>query len=194
MYLLTTHIPIYRDGDVRLFDASWHADLLLARERPTAYFAARYPRSKIVAVEPSPANVEALRWNCRAHENVQVLVGGVWPLFGHLRIANPQDAAWSHYCEPADPSQEGAFRSYTLDEIIDASGFGRCDLLKLDVEGAEEQNFRAPGGWLNRVDTIAVEIHGPGALGAVDATCSSTKWHRTPLGEKLVLRHREAFA
>jgi glycosyltransferase involved in cell wall biosynthesis len=52
MYLITTHIPVYVEGDRRYVDDSWYADLLLARDFLAPHFrgidvlAPRLPRSE----------------------------------------------------------------------------------------------------------------------------------------------------
>lgn len=36
----------------------------------------------------------------------------------------------------------------------------KIDLLKIDIEGAELELFRAPADWLNDVSSIVIELHG----------------------------------
>ena len=156
----------------------------------TAFCAKRFPRALIAAVEPSGANLAMLRANCKAFPNVRVIEGGLWPHSCRLRIANPHDPAWSFRCEPATADASDGFPAYSIDDVIDRSGHDRCDLLKLDVEGAEEHLFAPKMPWLSRVDAILVEIHGPRAMAAVQDTCRSDDWSQTTCGEKLLLVSR----
>ena len=48
----------------------------------------------------------------------------------------------------------------TMQEVIEASGFPRIDLLKIDIEGAEVELFKGDTEWLSRVGAIAIEFHG----------------------------------
>ena len=157
----------------------------------TAFYAQRFPEALIVAVEPSSENLSLLAINCDAYQNVQVLAGGIWNRSEFLRISNPNAAAWSFRCEPAAEGTEGAFRAYTVQEIINLAQLERCDLLKLDIEGAEEQLFSEfADQWLARVDAILVEIHGAKCRSAVEAACPIEKFERTPCGEKFLIRRR----
>jgi FkbM family methyltransferase len=154
----------------------------------TAYFAQHYPSAAVVAVEPSGENCARIKRHCAGFGNVTLLEGGLWSQSGLLRIVNPEDASWSFRCEPADGPGEGVFTAFTIGEIIDRSGADRCDLLKLDIEGAEASVF-APGAldWLDRVDAILVEVHGDEALANITAACPETLFDSSRNGEKLVL-------
>jgi FkbM family methyltransferase len=158
----------------------------------TAYFAHHYPSAVIVALEPSGENCERINRHCNGFGNVRLVQGGLWPHSGLLRIQNPQDPSWSFRCERADGPGEGVFSAFTVDEIMDRFGMDRCDLLKLDIEGAEASVF-APGtlDWLDRVDAILVEVHGDQALSNITAACPETRFESARSGEKLLLLRRE---
>jgi FkbM family methyltransferase len=155
----------------------------------TAFYAQRYPQARIVAIEPSTENCDCLRQNCASFENVSIVEGGLWTSSGHLRLANPTAEAWSFQCEPATAGSEGAFPAYSVDRIIDDSGIALCDLMKLDIEGAEEQLF-ASAGWLQRVNAILVEVHGEAADRAIKAACSEQDFEYSVLGEKLMITRK----
>ncbi len=156
----------------------------------TAFYANRFPNARVIAVEPGNENASLLRTNCQGLENVKVVEGGLWPVSGFLRIANPHDPAWSFRCEPAQENSRGAFPAYSVEDIIDRSGFQRCNLLKLDIEGAEERLFRESRDWLARVDAILVEVHGEQALAAIKEACPMSHWEHRDCGEKLLLLSR----
>jgi hypothetical protein len=81
-------------------------------------------------------------------------------------------------------------RAYTVSEIIGLSGIQRCDLLKLDIEGAEKQLFEKGEDWLALVNAILVEVHGEQAHAAIQAACPLDSWHYRDCGEKLLLCRR----
>jgi FkbM family methyltransferase len=158
----------------------------------TAYFARHYARATIVAVEPSAENCERIKRHCLGFGNVRLLQGGLWSRSGLLRIQNPEESSWSYRCEPADGPGEGVFSAFTVNEIIDRFGAGRCDLLKLDIEGAEASVFE-PGSldWLDRVDAILVEVHGDRAFSNITAACPENRFQSFRSGEKLLLIRKE---
>ncbi len=156
----------------------------------TAFFAQRFPDATVMAIEPSGDNVAMLRANCAGLDNVTVIEGGLWPVSCRLRIANPQDPAWSFRCEQAPDDAADAFPAYSIEDVISRSGRERCDLLKLDVEGAEEYLFAQPGKWLSLVDILLIEVHGPRALASIEKACPDSLWKKTVAGEKIVLVSR----
>jgi FkbM family methyltransferase len=153
----------------------------------TAFYAKKFPNAKVIAIEPSHDNSELLRKNCRGFENVAVIEGGLWPVSGFLRIANPDAPEWAYRCEETEENSVGAIRAVSINEIMDQEGFQRCDLLKLDIEGAEELLFLDSKKWLPRVDAILVETHGANAEAAIHAACPADEWDRRMCGEKLLL-------
>jgi FkbM family methyltransferase len=155
----------------------------------TAFYAHRYPQARIIAVEPSAENCDCLRKNCASFKNISVVEGGLWTSSGYLRLANPTAEAWSFQCEPAIAGSEGSFPAYSVDRLIDDSGIATCDLMKLDVEGAEEQLFDS-ASWLQRVNAILVEVHGEAADRAIKSACSEQDFEYSMLGEKLMITRK----
>jgi FkbM family methyltransferase len=158
----------------------------------TAYFANKYPDAKVIAVEPSNENVSMLRINCQGMEDITVIEGGLWPVSGFLRISNPDDPPWSFRCELAHESAVDVFPAFSIGNLIDRAGVQRCNLLKLDIEGAEEQLFSESCDWLARIDAILVEVHGEKAMAAVKGACPVSHWEYQECGEKLLIRPRNS--
>jgi hypothetical protein len=47
----------------------------------------------------------------------------------------------------------------TVDTILEKSVCPRFALVKIDIEGGEQQLFDGPIGWLDRTDAIIIEFH-----------------------------------
>jgi Methyltransferase FkbM domain len=47
----------------------------------------------------------------------------------------------------------------TIDMILQCYGIDRISLLKLDIEGAEPEVFRNSSAWIDKVDSLIVELH-----------------------------------
>jgi FkbM family methyltransferase len=161
----------------------------------SAFYAHKYPDATVVAVEPSSENCAAWRHNCRGFSNTRLIEGGLWPNGGFLRIANPEAQAWAYFCESAVDGDPGAFRAYTIDELIDSTGNTTCDLVKLDVEGVEGALF-APNaiGWLSRTKAILVEIHSEIARNVILAACPKDLFEQNQCGEKVLLKRLDLRA
>ena len=62
--------------------------------------------------------------------------------------------------EEVNEPTPSSFRAYTVDEILDESGFDRIDILKIDIEGAEKEVFEGDvGRWISRVNLLVLELH-----------------------------------
>lgn len=107
------------------------------------------PSGRIVAVEPGPANVALLRENISAQglNNVVILAGAVDETTGSREIlltdADDSHGFYRHPFAKVTSSQE--VQVWSLESIIDEQLSGRCDLVKIDVEGAELDVLRGLG-------------------------------------------------
>jgi FkbM family methyltransferase len=153
----------------------------------TARYAHSFPTTKVIAVEPSRENLQMLRANTAGFDNIIVVEGALWSHSGHLRISNPLDLSWAFRVEPATVQGQDTIQGYTIMDVMRQGGAQRADLVKLDVEGAEEQLFSEGDKWFDHVNTILVEIHGEKALSAVKDACRPEVWSHQQLGEKLLL-------
>ena len=121
-----------------------------------AYLGAR----RVIAYEPEEENFEALRRNLEAHPGIGAAVEPV------------QAAVWSHERELAMVSRHGGARvseelgggrrvaARTLDQVFQAHGVAECDVLKIDVEGAEYAIFQATSPETQgRCRRIVLEFH-----------------------------------
>lgn len=69
------------------------------------------------------------------------------------------------------PGTVGEVPTLRMEDLFDEFGTSTVDLLKVDIEGAEQAIFSAPTPWLCRVGTLLIELHGDEASRAVHAAC-----------------------
>ena len=157
------------------------------------YFAARWPRAHILAVEPDARNAGLLDRNTRAWPRIARLNAAVWAHPAQVCVANPGDAPNAlRMREPAESMAE-TVEAYTVAQLIERVDCGRLDLLKMDVEGAEEQIFRDASEWLDRVDVMMVELHDrlvPGCAEALYAALHGRRFRQEIVGSNLAIDFR----
>jgi FkbM family methyltransferase len=159
----------------------------------TAFYANRFPAAQIISVEPCASNCEQLRRNCRCFRNVSVIQGALWTRRATLRIANPDAPDWAFKVEECEDPGEDTLEGCSIQDILEQSGYSRIDLLKLDIEGAEELLFSQDNqGWLPLVDAMAIEIHGSKAGEVIDSAVSEPEFRRTKSGDKTFFVRRAA--
>jgi FkbM family methyltransferase len=124
-------------------------------------FASRWPKARILALEPSSQNFALLQRNLAPWPSVTALQGAVWSHAGTVRIANPDDDANAFRMgERAGTAGEGEdIPAFTVPQLMAKLGCTRVNLLKMDVEGAEAEILRGHPDWLDAVDVLVIELH-----------------------------------
>ncbi len=74
--------------------------------------------------------------------------------------------AWGNSIGTSNSEKGVAVKAYTIDEICEENDLNHIDLLKVDIEGAENELF-ANGHFLERVSCGIVELHGDYGLDAL---------------------------
>lgn len=125
----------------------------------TAWFAERYPKATVVAVEPSPDDCALLRQNTCSYPNVRVLNSALWARGARLRVRDLQAPAACRQVEECDPIMQRSLEAVTMLDLLDQAAEGTIDLLKLDVGSAQRVLFSSNvDAWLDGVRTIVIEL------------------------------------
>ena len=131
----------------------------------SVYFANKYPKAQVIAIEPEASNFEMLKQNAASYPNIKILQCGIWNKRTTLRIENPQDENNAFRVIESERAEgNGNFiEAITIQDILDSSGVDFIDILKLDIEGAEKEVFEDKNEnthmWLDRVGVLVVELH-----------------------------------
>jgi FkbM family methyltransferase len=125
----------------------------------TLYLSRFFPKAKYVCIEPDAKNAALLRRNVSwLGEQVRVIEGAVSDQSGYA-LFDASGQSWKGQLRPDDP--DGIpMRCYTMDELVTSCGLSTIDILKVDIEGAEERLFGSQNEWLSKVKLIIVELHG----------------------------------
>jgi len=77
----------------------------------------------------------------------------------HLAAPNKSDnGRHSIYSDPREGARSIRVETVTLDDFLEAEGWPRVDLIKIDVEGAEPAVIRGMERFLKRVETIKLIV------------------------------------
>lgn len=156
----------------------------------SVFFANRYPDAKIFAVEPETSNFQLLEQNTSPYKNVIPIRAALWSANCDLAVSDPGKGKWGFRTRSAH-QQTGAgetVRGLTIERLVEEHNIPQIDLLKLDIEGAEREVFEGGASWLERVETIVIELHDrfqPGCHSAFEAAIGSSFPHRVHRGENL---------
>ena len=136
-----------------ILDAGAHIGLA------TVFFASRFPKAHVVAVEPHPANFRLLQMNTAGYANVTLLQAAVWYRDAHVEIENPDTKSWAFRVRDCTKPHR-PIDGVTMQSLLGKIRAEQIDLLKLDVEGAEKEIFGCHDlRWLDRINLMCIELH-----------------------------------
>jgi FkbM family methyltransferase len=121
------------------------------------FLAARYPHAKIISVEPHPENFALLQANVAQVPRITPICACVTGKPQSAVRFSTDQAAWGNRIATGDDGM--LVPAITIDELCNQKGFAGIDLLKLDIEGAEEEVLEN-GTFLSRTEYIIIELHG----------------------------------
>lgn len=157
------------------------------------YFLRRFPAARVVTVEPDSGNMTLCRKNLAPFgDRVLFVQAGVWSRAVPMTLDRGEfrdGREWSFQARPADPGEPVEFDAVTIPDLIRRSGFPRIDILKMDIEAAEEEVFRTgTAEWLPLVRTLVIELHGPACERAVFEALDGMDFTTARSGELTVIR------
>jgi FkbM family methyltransferase len=124
------------------------------------WFSRMYQDARIFCVEPDPHNFELLKKNISILVSVKAVRFAVHNKCETLEMYSPE--CDSRPCAlRTRPSKKGLAYGMPIDNLITLSQFKTIDLLKVDIEGAEDDLFLGEPElpWLKQVNHLVVEVH-----------------------------------
>jgi FkbM family methyltransferase len=127
------------------------------------FFLEKFPVSRLICVEPEPANFRLLQSNLRGTPAV-VLHAALSATDGTVKMDGSPQAYNAKVSAETGTVEVAAISMPTL---LQSQGLAWVDLLKIDIEDYEQQVFSAPANWLAQVGTLLIEIHSAASYAAV---------------------------
>ncbi len=148
--------------------AQAYAELLAAGKLPvivdcganiglaSIWFALRYPRAVVYAVEPEPRNLVMLRRNVAPYANITPIAAGISDRLTRVSLRNPQDEPWA--CQ-TEEDERGGVETVTIADLLAASPNAAPLIVKVDIEGYETSLFRSNTAWAEETPLVVFEMH-----------------------------------
>lgn len=155
----------------------------------TVFFANRYPKAMILAIEPEESNYALLARNVALYPNVFPFRAALWNCNGEISVSEAgsdygTSGNWAFVTH--DVPGGNRVRAVTLDALMHETGVKSIDLAKIDIEGAEQELFQNTE-WLSGVRCLMIETHDrfrPGCSLAVDSAMKG--FSRSQRGEATI--------
>jgi FkbM family methyltransferase len=145
------------------FRAKFIVDLGASIGDSAMYFASRYPKARIVAVEMEESNFALLEKNIAGNKQIACIKAAAWYKKTKLKIVNKaENCKWAFRVGEMKRGFEtnGPVETVTVMEIMRRFEEKEIDILKVDIEGAEKELFTANySEWLPKTKVIMIELH-----------------------------------
>lgn len=159
------------------------------------YFAKRYPRARILAVEPEASNFELLQRNTRSVPTITPIHAALWDQSAPLTIEDPLADKWAFRVRGTQSATSADTWGVSITELMATAQAEVIDILKLDIEGAEKRLFEnGSDTWLPRTRVLIVELHDrlvPGCSDALRSAVAGCQMESLVVQENVVLINRE---
>ncbi len=121
------------------------------------YFTQTYQHATIVALEPDPDNLATARKN-NLGDQVNFLLCGIGSEDTRADIRDPGDGNWSYRVQT---NTNGSTKIVSVNSLLKDYREDRFIpfLIKIDIEGFEENLFQKNTEWIDRFPIIVIELH-----------------------------------
>lgn len=120
------------------------------------WFARLYPQAKIVSIEPDPANFDLLSTNVRGQSQVLAVHAAIGAAAGFVQLSN-QSMGWATQTTRVEAA--AGIPIMTVDQAIAEVPNGVPLIVKIDIEGFEQDLFSDNLQWLDKAYAVFVEPH-----------------------------------
>jgi FkbM family methyltransferase len=130
------------------------------------YFATKYKNAMIIAIEPEEENYKLLRYNTDNYKNISTINAALWNSSGNIALYAADFTSNAGYMTETNKSalkpsykQRQLVKAVTIEEIMLQFNIDYIDILKIDIEGSEKEVFESSGNWINKINSIIIELH-----------------------------------
>lgn len=126
----------------------------------SVYFSIQCPDAMVVAIEPAPGNFAVLQHNVKCHP-VVALPCALACEAKRLELYDPGDGDWAFQTRAGSDTSAGlAVDSISINEIYEAYDDQAVPfIVKIDIEGGENDVFSRNLDWIDNTPLIIVELH-----------------------------------
>ncbi|MDA9176386.1 FkbM family methyltransferase [Alphaproteobacteria bacterium] len=122
------------------------------------HFATTFPNSIVVAIEPEKKNFSLMLENCKNLKNVELLNSAVGCMDGYVNIINEKAA--SHAFKTSRKNRiNSSIDVVTINSILKKYGDCVAFIVKIDIEGFEDDLFSSNTEWVGKFPLLIIETH-----------------------------------
>ena len=126
------------------------------------YFARRFPDAMIYSIEPEKSNFDALEKNTNQLPNVKAYKNALSNVSGQqIEIVDSGRGEWGFMTKKSEANEvvKEKVATISISEIMSANNLDSVDIVKIDIEGAEQELFENNFDWLANTRCLIIELH-----------------------------------
>ncbi|MCB4799715.1 FkbM family methyltransferase [Neotamlana laminarinivorans] len=125
----------------------------------TIFFKNKFPKSKIISIEPEESNFKMLLKNTKQYENIICLNYGIWNKTANLKVEK-NSGNWDFTVKEVLNKDNNTVSAISINEIVERYDINQIDILKIDIEGSERELFKNNWEtWLKLTKVLIIELH-----------------------------------
>jgi FkbM family methyltransferase len=159
----------------------------------SAYFLSNFPQSTVIAIEPDRANFTLLQKNVKPYgPRILPLRAALWWRDEVLDLDETANEPGENWARRVKPSKTSGVKTETIQNLIASNhaSYPRISILKIDIEGAETEIFKADTSWLANVDNIVIDLEDAAASEAFHRAVAPHGFSISRCGELTVCLRR----
>jgi len=126
----------------------------------TYFFANEFPEAKVIGVELESNNAKLASKNNLNKDNVHILHAAIGPESGSVMIENPEESSKDSFRTRADFGLgRGSIDMISISDIQKLYPDTIPFIVKIDIEGFEDELFSKNTQWIKKFYLITLEIH-----------------------------------
>lgn len=121
------------------------------------YFSQTFPEAQIVSIEPILSNVDQAKFHNRGRK-VDVLHAAIGCEDGKVRL---NDIEFGEFAPTVERAQDGAIEMISIASILEHYPSDKFfpTIVKIDIEGFEQDLFSKNTDWVNEFPLLIIELH-----------------------------------
>jgi len=122
-----------------------------------------HPGAVILGYEMDPENFELAQVNCRNFDKVTIFNNAIWT--EKSIVEYNKDIRTDAFSINKELHTGSGINAVSIADIINDNKLTSIDFLKMDIEGAEIEIFKADISWLQKVLSLNIEFHNVSDVG-----------------------------
>ena len=121
------------------------------------YFAENFPAARVICIEPEKGNMVQARKNCKKFDNVIFREAAIGSTVGFVTIMDENANADAFRVLTSEKSDKTEM--VNIDQLLKENNEGSLFIVKIDIEGFEENLFSQNTEWIDDCMLLIVELH-----------------------------------